>query len=466
MEYQESISHLLSLIDFERQPAPKIPRQKQIFDLGRMKLLLDQLGNPHYLPVTIHVAGTKGKGSSAAYCDSVLTAAGFKTGFFSSPHLHSFCERIRRDSKPISKLKFAGLVENLWPYQKKISSYNASGQISLFEFMTAMAFTCFKEDGVEFQTIEVGLGGRLDATNVVSPQVAIITPISLDHMEILGNTLGEIASEKSGIIKSGVPVVIAHQEPEALDVILSRCEELNCSSVLIGQDITWTLQSRSPTSQSCIINGRLGNYPVNIPLIGLHQLENAACAVAALEIMIEKGYSITVDDISNGIEMAVWPCRMELLAKSPLTIADGAHNPASMKLLLESLPKYLDFDQISLIVGFSGDKQVPEMVEILSGMDPRVYATRSRHPRSVSEDTICDLFQQRGLKNVQEVGDVKSAGALAMQEAKNNDLILATGSLFIAAELRESILDIEPEIYPDLLAKRGIRDSNKAPYGG
>ena len=431
-----------------------------------MKLLLDQLGNPHYLPVTIHVAGTKGKGSSAAYCDSVLTAAGFKTGFFSSPHLHSFCERIRRDSKPISKLKFAGLVENLWPYQKKISSYNASGQISLFEFMTAMAFTCFKEDGVEFQTIEVGLGGRLDATNVVSPQVAIITPISLDHMEILGNTLGEIASEKSGIIKSGVPVVIAHQEPEALDVILSRCKELNCSAVLIGQDITWTLQSRSPTSQSCIINGRLGNYPVNIPLIGLHQLENAACAVAALEIMIEKGYSITVDDISNGIEMAVWPCRMELLAKSPLTIADGAHNPASMKLLLESLPKYLDFDQISLIVGFSGDKQVPEMVEILSGMDPRVYATRSRHPRSVSEHTICDLFQRRGLKNVQGVGDVKSAGTIAMREAKNNDLILATGSLFIAAELRESILGIEPEIYPDLLAKRGIRDSNKAPNGG
>ena len=183
MEYQESINRLLSLIDFERQSAPKIPRQQQIFDLGRMKLLLDQLGNPHYLPVTIHVAGTKGKGSSAAYCDSVLTAAGFKTGFFSSPHLHSFCERIRRDSKPISKLKFAGLVENLWPYQKKISSYNASGQISLFEFMTAMAFTCFKEDGVQFQTIEVGLGGRLDATNVVSPQVAIITPISLDHME-------------------------------------------------------------------------------------------------------------------------------------------------------------------------------------------------------------------------------------------------------------------------------------------
>ena len=466
MEYQESISHLLSLIDFERQPAPKIPRQKQIFDLGRMKLLLDQLGNPHYLPVTIHVAGTKGKGSSAAYCDSVLTAAGFKTGFFSSPHLHSFCERIRRNSEPISQLKFASLVEKIWPYQKKISNYDSFGPISLFEFMTAMAFTCFKEDEVQFQTIEVGLGGRLDATNVVAPQVTIITPISLDHMEILGNTLGEIAAEKSGIIKPGVPVIIAHQESEALDVILSKCEELNCLRVLIGQDITWTLKSRSPTSQSSIIHGRLGDYPVNIPLIGSHQLENAACAVAALEIMIEKGYSITADDISKGIEKAFWPCRMEVLTESPLILVDGAHNPASMKVLLESLPKYLDFDQISLIVGFSGDKQIPEMVEILSSMDPRVYATRSRHPRSVSEDAICDLFQQRGLKHIQGIGDVKAAGAIAMQEAKSNDLILATGSLFIAAELRESILGIEPEIYPDLLTKRGISDFNKAPYGG
>ena len=466
MEYQESINRLLSLLDFERQVAPKIPRQKQIFDLRRMRILLDELGNPHYSPATIHVAGTKGKGSSAAYCDSVLTAAGFKTGFFSSPHLHSFCERIRRNSEPISQLKFASLVEKLWPYQKKISNYDSLGPISLFEFMTAMAFTCFKEDEVEFQTIEVGLGGRLDATNVVSPQVSIITAISLDHMEILGNTLGEIATEKSGIIKPGVPVVIARQEIEALDVILSKCEELNCLRVLIGQDITWTLKSRSPTSQSSIIHGRLGDYPVNIPLIGSHQLENAACAVATLEIMIEKGYSITADDISKGIEMAFWPCRMEVLAESPLTMVDGAHNPASMKLLLESLPKYLDFDQISLIVGFSGDKQVPEMVEILSSMNPRVYATRSRHPRSISEDAICDLFQQRGLRHVQGIGDVKSAGAIAMQEAKSNDLILATGSLFIAAELRESILGIEPEIYPDLLDKRDISDFNKAPYGG
>ena len=465
LEYQESIDHLLSLIDFERQADHRAPRQKQIFDLRRMQILLDQLGNPHHSPATIHIAGTKGKGSTAAYCDSILTIAGFNTGFFSSPHLHSFCERIRRDSKPITKHKFASLVEHIWPYQQKISADHSVGPISLFEFMTAMAFTCFNEDSVEFQTIEVGLGGRLDATNVVNPQVSIITSISLDHTEILGNTLSEIALEKSGIIKSGVPVVIAPQEPEALNVILSKCKELKCLPVILQQDITWSLESRSPIDQSAIIHGRLGDYPVNIPLIGSHQLENAACAIAALEIVVEKGYSITVDTISKGIAKAFWPCRMELLTQSPLTMADGAHNPASMRLLLESLPKHLDFDQVSLIVGFSRDKQVAEMVDILSDMEPNVYATRSRHPRSVPVDSLCDLFLQRGLKYVKGFDDVKSASELSLKEAKSNDLILATGSLFIAAELRETILGITPEIYPDLLTKRGHRDLNQEPYG-
>ena len=427
--------------------------------LERIGKFLKNTGNPHVNYPVIHVGGTNGKGSVAASLASVLGVKGHSVGLYTSPHLCSFNERIQLGSKYASDQSLRDLIRDVGPEMERCG-------LSFFEAVTGLAFHMFEREGIDLAVVEVGLGGRLDATNVVAPQVTIITPISLDHMEILGNTLGEIATEKSGIIKPGVPVVIAHQESEVLNVILSKCEELSCLRVLIGQDITWTLKSRSPTSQSSIIHGRLGDYSVNIPLIGSHQLENAACAVAALEIMIEKGYPITADDISKGIEMAFWPCRMEVLAESPLTMVDGAHNPASMKLLLESLPKYLDFDQISLIVGFSSDKQVTEMVEILSGVDPRVYATRSRHPRSVSEDTICDLFQQRGLKNVQEVGDVKSAGALAMQEAKNNDLILATGSLFIAAELRESILGIEPEIYPDLLAKRGIRDSNKAPYGG
>jgi len=465
LEYQESIDHLLSLIDFERQ-LPRIPRQKHIFDLRRMQGFLELLGNPHYSPVTIHIAGTKGKGSTAAYCDSVLTSAGFRTGFYSSPHLHSFCERIRIDSEPINPHKFASLVEQLWPYQQKIASKTSLGSISLFEFMTAMAFTCFDQRKVEFQTIEVGLGGRLDATNVVDPQAVIITPVSLDHTEILGNTLGEIASEKSGIIKSGVPVIIAPQESKALAVILSKCKDLNCLPILLQRDITWTVEKRAPDHQSAIIHGRLGDYPVKIPLIGSHQLENAACAIAALEIMIEKGYSITADAISEGIGNVFWPCRMEVLNQLPLIVVDGAHNPASMALLLKTLPEYLDFDQISLIIGFSRDKQVSEMVNILSRLEPRVYAASSRHPRSVPETTLCDLFRLQGLKNVNGFNDVKSAGEMAFKEAKSNDLILATGSLFVAAELRESVLGITPEIYPDLLAKNAGRDLGQVPYGG
>ena len=465
LEYQESIDHLLSLIDFERQ-TPRIPRQKHIFDLGRMEGFLELLGNPQYSPVTIHIAGTKGKGSTAAYCDSVLTSAGFGTGFYSSPHLHSFCERIRIDSEPSKPHKFASLVEQLWPYQQNIASKTSLGPISLFEFMTAMAFTCFNQSGVEFQTIEVGLGGRLDATNVVDPQAVIITPVSLDHTDILGNTLTEIASEKSGVIKPGVPVIIAPQEPEALEVILSKCKDLNCLPVLLQRDITWTLEERAPDHQSAIIHGRLGNYPVDIPLIGSHQLENAACAIGALEIMIEKGYSITADAISKGIGKVFWPCRMEVLTQLPLIVVDGAHNPASIALLLESLPKYLDFDQISLIVGFSRDKQVSEMVDILSQLKPRVYATNSRHPRSVPEGTLCNLFRRHGLKNINGFNDVKSAGEMAVKEAKSRDLILATGSLFVAAELRESVLGITPEIYPDLLTKSAGRHDDQVPYGG
>ena len=174
MDYRESINRLLSLVDHERRQ-PVAPRQKQIFDLGRMDGFLELLGNPHRSTPTIHVAGTKGKGSTAAFCDAVLAAAGYRTGFYSSPHLHSFCERIRLDAAPISQPRFASLVQELWPYQERIGRDTQLGEVSLFEFMTAMAFWCFSEDRVDFQTIEVGLGGRLDATNVVEPEVAIIT---------------------------------------------------------------------------------------------------------------------------------------------------------------------------------------------------------------------------------------------------------------------------------------------------
>ena len=202
MDYRDSIDRLMSLVDHERTNHPG-PRQKVIYDLSRVQALLGLLGNPETKARSIHVAGTKGKGSTAALCDAALHAAGYKTGFYSSPHLHSFRERIRIDSQPIGEAEFAGLVERLWPHHESVSEDSPLGPVTLFEFMTAMAFQAFCDSGADFQTIEVGLGGRLDATNVLNPEVCVITSISRDHTAILGDSLAEIASEKAGIIKKG-----------------------------------------------------------------------------------------------------------------------------------------------------------------------------------------------------------------------------------------------------------------------
>ena len=450
MDYRESINHLLSLVDHERRQ-PVAPRQKQIFDLGRMESFLDLLGSPQRSAPTIHIAGTKGKGSTAAFCDAVLAAAGYRTGFYSSPHLHSFCERIRRDTTPITQDKFACLVEELWPYQEQFGSNAQLGAVSLFEFMTAMAFRCFSEDRVDFQTIEVGLGGRLDATNVVEPEVAVITSISLDHTGILGSSLAQIAAEKAGIIKAQVPVVIAPQPPQVLDVIRAKCREQHALPVRLPEDVSWSLEGHDIYGQSLRVRGRLGEYSLQIPLLGAHQLENASAALAALEILMEKGYAISQDAIREGFAKASWPCRMEVLCKRPLLLADGAHNPHSIGVLLRPLPEYLSYRRMTLIVGFSRDKQISEMVDLLAQQATTVYATRSRHPRSVPPGELVAMFRDQGVASIEEIETVDEAVSLARQGAGPEDLILGTGSLFVAAELREAVLGIEPELYPDLL---------------
>jgi dihydrofolate synthase/folylpolyglutamate synthase len=450
LDYRQAIDSLLTLVDHERA-LPLLPRQKRIYDLSRMEAFLEHLGNPHLAVHTIHIAGTKGKGSTSAMCDAVLCAAGYRTGFYSSPHLHSFCERIRRDTQPISKAKFAGLVEQLWPHQEWVKERTDCGPISLFEFMTGMAFQCFAQDRVDFQTIEVGLGGRMDATNVVHPDVCVITPISLDHTAILGDSVDKIAAEKAGIVKPGVPVVIAPQVPEARAVILSVCQERGAYPIQVGVDITWEGGPSTIEGQSFTVQGRLGEYRLTMPLLGAYQLENAATAVAALEALQEQGRSIPDEAIVKGFTTVSWPCRMEVLSRSPLVIADGAHNAHSMAALLESLPRYFSYQKLILVTGFSRDKSVSDMVKLLAGCNPVVFATRSRHPRSLPPVNLADQFRAQGVAQVTETSTVAEAVAQALALAQPGDLVLGTGSLFVAAEVREAMLGIEPELYPDLL---------------
>ncbi len=449
MDYSKAVDFLLSLVDHER-PGPRGPRQKSIEDLSRMEAFLNSLGDPHRQVPAIHVTGTKGKGSTAAMCDAVLHAAGYRTGFYSSPHLHSFTERVRLDCRPIPEAEFADLVEQLLPNQQWMTEDSGLGPVTLFEYMTGMAFQCFAQQQADFQTIEVGLGGRLDATNVVMPEVSVITSISLDHTAILGDTVEEIAADKAGIIKPGAAVVVGPQLPNAMKPILAACEKLDISPVLVGGDVSWRFESASMDGQCFSVKTRVAEYGLTTPLLGRHQLENAATSLAVLECLRERGYDISAQAIKDGFANVDWPGRMEVLSRVPLIVVDGAHNEYSVQVLLASLRQYFDYDRLLLVAGFSRDKNVQGMVEKLAQAGDLVFATRSRHPRSMPPDDIAAVFRGFG---VETAAIADSAGALeaARQAARPGDLVLATGSLFVTAEVREAVLGIEPELYPDLL---------------
>ena len=445
MEYREAIQKVLSLFDFERTRTDG-PRQKAIYNLERMEEFLDRIGNPHHRVPAVHIAGTKGKGSTAALCDAAFDAAGLSTGFYSSPHLHTFRERIRRNCQPVSEDEFAGIVNDLWAARMD----KDDRAVTLFEFLTGMAYFGFDQAGADVQTVEVGLGGRLDATNVINADVCVITSVSMDHAKILGDTIREIASDKAGIIKEGSVAVVAPQRPEALTAILEACQRLDVEPVLVGRDVTWEPRGSFMGGQSLTVHGLLDSYELDIPLLGNYQMENASCAVAAVEAMGQlQGLSVSPQSLKEGFSRVSWPCRMEVLAREPLVVVDGAHNDYSVDCLLESLPHYFDYDRLVVIAGFSRDKNVGDMVNSLAPAADLAIAAQARHPRALKSEELAEMLRGRGAETV-EAQDPRRALDLARSEAGSSGLVLATGSLFLAAEVREAALGIEPEIYPEL----------------
>ncbi len=448
MNYRDAIGNVLSLFDSERTRVDG-PRQKAIYNLGRMEQFLERSGNPHRRVPTVHIAGTKGKGSTAALCDSAFHAAGLSTGFYSSPHLHTFRERLRRNCEPVSEEEFARVVDDLWPLR------NVDGQdtVTLFEFLTGMAFHSFAEAGADVQTIEVGLGGRLDATNVVDAEVCAITSVSMDHANILGDTIGEIASDKAGIIKPGSTPVIAPQRPEALAAILEACNRVDVKPVLVGRDVAWEPRSSGSRSQQFVVHGMLASYDLDIPLLGDYQMENATTAVVAVEAMCRaQGFRMDPETLARGFAKVSWPCRMEIVGQEPLVIADGAHNDYSVDKLLESLPHYFDYDRLVVIAGFSRDKNVGAMSRSLAAAADTVVATQARHPRAMVALELSEMVVDHG-GNAETAANPADALELARDAAGSGGIVLATGSLFLAAEVREAALGIEPEVYPSLARK-------------
>jgi dihydrofolate synthase/folylpolyglutamate synthase len=401
-----------------------------------MELLLKKLGNPEARAVPIQVAGTKGKGSTAAMIASVLTKAGYKMGLYTSPHLLSFTERVQISGIPIAEGEFARLVEVMKPEVEAMNKAGTFGELTTFELLTALAFLYFGEKGIDFQVLEVGLGGRLDATNVVKAGVEVITSISFDHTEVLGNTLTQIAREKAGIIKAGGIVVSSPQFPEAMAVLEGVCRERGVRLVKVGSDVTWGRGAFSREGQSFQLKGLKGNYSLRLPLLGEHQLENAATAVAAVEILGDLGIKVSPKSIAAGLAGVHWPGRLQALRRKPWFIVDCAHNAYSAKRLAQALKQYFDFERLVLILGVSSDKDVAGMVAELAPLSSIVIATSAHHPRALEPKSLAAEFIKCGIKP-QVAGNVTSAVDLALARAKPEDLICATGSIFVVAEVIE-----------------------------
>lgn len=431
--YNQALDYLYSFVDYSLKHSSELA--KADFNLDRMFALMESLGEPQAKYPIIHVAGTKGKGSVSALCASALRAAGYMVGLYTSPHLEDYTERIRVDGEPISHEQLVELVEEIKPHVAKIP------KLTTFEITTALGFMAFAKFGVDVAVLEVGLGGRLDATNVVTPRVSVITSLSYDHMAVLGNTLALIAGEKAGIIKDGVPVVSAPQQDEALEVLLRVAKSKGCKFTLVGQDIHFEFIESSLDGQKF----RIHNSEFRIPLLGSHQIENAATAYTALKA---SGIPIADENIQKGFSQVQWRARFEIARLDPPLIFDSAHNQDSFEKLYETLETYFPGRMVYLIFGASEDKNIPGMFEAMKPKIQKLIITRADHPRALSVEHIQGLAEQAGVES-EAVVLVREALKRALELSSNDgSIVLSAGSMFVTAEVMREWKALTPSPSP------------------
>jgi len=430
-QYNNTLDYLYSFVDYSLKHSSELAKAE--FNLDRMFALMEELGNPQSKYPIIHVAGTKGKGSVCALCASALQAAGYKAGLYTSPHLLDYCERIQVNGDPISHEQMVELVEEIKPAVAKIP------KLTTFEITTALGFLAFARQGCNAAVIEVGLGGRLDATNIVTPKVSVITSLSYDHMAVLGDTLAKIAGEKAGIIKQGVPVVSAPQADEALEVLERVAKLEGCEFILVGKDVKFEMLESSLDGQELAVSFQrlaVSNQPsavsLKIPLLGSHQVENAATAYAALKV---SKIPISDEAIQKGFSQVRWRARFEVVRRAPPVIFDSAHNQDSFARLRETLETYFPNKQVYLIFGASEDKNIPGMFAEMKPKIKRLIVTRADHPRALDAEKIVELAKQAGVES-EAVSPVESALGRALElSAKDGSIVLSAGSMFVTAEV-------------------------------
>ena len=443
--YQESLDFLYSFIDYSLKR--NFRNAAENFNLDRMRHFMSLMGDPQKDYGIIHVAGTKGKGSVSSMCASILKAQGYRTGLYTSPHMVDFTERIRINGEEIGHEDLVSLVSELR------SVTEAVPQITTFELTTALAFLYFSRQKVDYAVFEVGLGGRLDATNIVDPILSVITSISYDHTKILGDTLSEIAGEKGGIIKPSRPVVVAPQKEEARLKLEQIAAERGAPLIQVGRDYLFAADSHSLSGQTFLVwtpddqsmvdefiesGGRDLWSPLrfHIPLLGFHQVENAATAFAALKTAEKLGVTLSQQAYEDGFASVDWPGRLEVLRKSPPVVVDSAHNRYSALRLRQAMDDYFPGLPIVLVFGASEDKDVSGMFKELLPRVRQVITTQSIHPRAYDAVELMDMVHRSG-RSAKAIVPVEDALAEALREAGTEAVVLIAGSVFIAAAARE-----------------------------
>lgn len=427
MDYDEALDWMMSFWEVGRTKVEE--RALRPLKVPRMRALLERLGSPHRRYPSVLVAGTKGKGSTVAFISEGLRAAGYRVGRYTQPHLVDWCERTWVDGKIIAPGEVAELAARIRPAVEGLhQGMKDLSALTTYEVGTAVALCHFADEAVDVAVLEIGVGGRLDALNVVEPVASAITSLSLDHTDVLGGTLAEIATEKAGILRPGRPAVSAPQRPEAEEAILRAAEEVGADLYLVGRDWRWAV---GETPELFDISGPRGVLKgLAVPLLGDHQRDNATVAVAILQLLGERGFRVEDGAIRRGLAGVEWPGRVQLLSRSPLVVVDAAHNEDSARRLVQTVRSSFQYDRLILVFGASAGKDLAGMAEQLCPAAGRVLLTSSGHRRAADEETLVAAFSFS--PEVRFKDDPEAAIRQAVAEAGPGDLVLITGSVFLA----------------------------------
>ena len=440
--FPNAVKYLLERTDVERMRV--IRTDHELFKLDRVRALLDLLGNPQEQIKTVHVAGSLGKGSTVAMIASMMQGCGYAVGQYTSPHLVDVRERISINGQPITKAEFTEAMRQVATEAEKLTE-----EPTFFELVTALAFKQFAEQAVDIAIIETGLGGRLDATNVIKPEVSVITLIDYDHMHILGRTLPEIAREKAGIFKSEVLALSTEQPAEVEEVLRDEAAKINTTFRMINKDIEYSsrfgaAESLGPHTRICVITGNSQFMHLPVPLPGEHQALNCALALSTIDALKNSGFEFPEVALYAGLAATNVPGRMEIAWEQPRILLDGAHNPGAIGALMRCVGAYTPYDSMICVFGCCEDKDIPAMLEKLAlGADKIIFTRAKNTPRAADPDELQKAFEERSGKMSQVASTLGEALTIASRAVGRDDLICVTGSFYLVGEAKKFLADLE-----------------------